>query len=97
MARNWKKGALHTHTLWSDGRNLPEMVLKTYRDRGFDFVCLSDHNIFPERENFFLPVAREEGPWPPMASRAVTRSSPHTLFRKARSSPSKCPADARRP
>ena len=70
MSRTWKKGALHTHTLWSDGRNLPEMVLKTYRDRGFDFVCLSDHNIFPERENFYLPVAPEEGPWPPMASRA---------------------------
>jgi len=70
MAENWKKGALHTHTLWSDGRNLPEVVLKTYRDRGFDFVCLSDHNIFPARESMFLPVAREEGPWPPMASRA---------------------------
>ena len=70
MKRTWKKGALHTHTLWSDGRNLPEMVIKTYRDRGFDFVCLSDHNIFPERENFYLPVAPEEGPWPPMATRA---------------------------
>ena len=70
MNKVWKKGALHTHTLWSDGRNLPEMVIKTYRDRGFDFVCLSDHNIFPERENMYLPVAREEGPWPPMASRA---------------------------
>ena len=70
MKKTWKKGALHTHTLWSDGRSLPETVLKTYRDRGFDFVCLSDHNIFPERENFYLPVAPEEGPWPPMACRA---------------------------
>ena len=70
MKGTWKKGALHTHTLWSDGRSLPETVIKTYRDRGFDFVCLSDHNVFPERENFYLPVAPEEGPWPPMASRA---------------------------
>ncbi|MBQ6352521.1 MAG: hypothetical protein IJJ28_04570, partial [Lentisphaeria bacterium] len=70
MGNTWKKGALHAHSLWSDGRHLPEMVFKTYRDRGFDFVCLSDHNIFQERENFYLPVAREEGPWPPMASRA---------------------------
>ena len=79
MARNWKKGALHTHTLWSDGRNLPETVLKTYRDRGFDFVCLSDHNIFPERENMFLPVAPEEGPWPPMASRAELNRAQEAL------------------
>ena len=79
MGGNWKKGALHTHTLWSDGRNLPETVLKTYRDRGFDFVCLSDHNIFPERENFFLPVAPEEGPWPPMASRAELQRAQEAL------------------
>ena len=70
MPRSWKKGALHAHSLWSDGRNLPEMVIKTYRDRGFDFVCLSDHNIFQKRENMYLPLAREEGPWPPMATRA---------------------------
>lgn len=79
MAGNWKKGALHTHTLWSDGRNLPETVLKTYRDRGFDFVCLSDHNIFPERENMLLPVAQEEGPWPPMASRAELQRAQEAL------------------
>ena len=79
MKKVWKKGALHTHTLWSDGRNLPEMVLKTYRDRGFDFVCLSDHNIFPERENFYLPVSDEEGPWPPMASRAELERAQEAL------------------
>ena len=79
MAGNWKKGALHTHTLWSDGRNLPETVIKTYRDRGFDFVCLSDHNIFPERENMMLPVAPEEGPWPPMASRAELQRAQEAL------------------
>ena len=69
MRKTWKKGALHTHTLWSDGRNLPETVIKTYRDRGFDFVCLSDHNVCQKRENMFLPLARDEGPWPPMATR----------------------------
>jgi hypothetical protein len=70
MQKSWKKGALHAHSLWSDGRNLPEMVIKTYRDRGFDFVCLSDHNIFQKRENMYLPLARDEGPWPPMATRS---------------------------
>lgn len=61
----WKKGALHCHTMWSDGRTMPEAVIKTYMDNGYDFVCLSDHNIFQEEENCWIRVRPEEGPWPP--------------------------------
>lgn len=51
---NWKKGALHIHTLWSDGHALPEMALYTYRDKlNYDFICITDHNIFPEEELLF--------------------------------------------
>ena len=63
----WRKGALHVHTLWSDGRSLPEVAVKSYRDLGFDFVCISEHNVFPDEE-LWLPVAREEGKWPPNLS-----------------------------
>ena len=41
----WFKGNLHTHTLWSDGDDYPEMVLDWYRSRGWHFVAISDHNI----------------------------------------------------
>ncbi len=42
----WWRGNLHTHTLWSDGDDYPEMVAQWYKDNGYDFLVLSDHNIF---------------------------------------------------
>ena len=44
----WKKGALHCHSVWSDGRALPEVVLQTYKNLGYDFVSITDHNIFQD-------------------------------------------------
>ena len=64
MKNNWKKGALHCHTLWSDGNALPEAVIQYHLDKGYDFVCLSDHNIVPDDENVYLPVRPEAGRWP---------------------------------
>lgn len=63
--RKWKKGCLHCHTLWSDGRSLPEMVLRRYRDDGYDFVCLSDHNLIQNRNDLWLPLHLENNDWPP--------------------------------
>ncbi|MDD3154088.1 MAG: hypothetical protein PHS41_04415 [Victivallaceae bacterium] len=65
----WKKGALHTHTLWSDGRSLPEVAVKTYQNLGYDFVTITDHNIFPSAQDVWLPVTGEEGAWPCSFSR----------------------------
>ena len=44
--KRWYKGNTHTHTLWSDGNDFPEMVVDWYRQRGYDFLALSDHNVF---------------------------------------------------
>ena len=38
------KGALHVHSTCSDGYLTPEEVLRVYRDLGFDFVALTDHD-----------------------------------------------------
>ncbi len=46
----WWKGNLHTHTLWSDGDDFPEMVVDWYKARGYDFLALSDHNTLQEGE-----------------------------------------------
>lgn len=37
------RGNLHTHSTRSDGKISPEEVCKRYRERGYDFICLSDH------------------------------------------------------
>lgn len=42
------KGNLHTHSLWSDGDEFPEMIADWYATRGYNFLALSDHNILSE-------------------------------------------------
>ena len=41
----WFKGNLHTHSLWSDGDDFPEMIADWYRDHGYHFLALTDHNV----------------------------------------------------
>lgn len=41
----WFKGNLHTHSLWSDGDDYPEMIADWYKENGYHFLALSDHNI----------------------------------------------------
>lgn len=47
-AIRWWKGNLHTHTLWSDGDDFPEVVVDWYKSRGYDFLALSDHNTLQQ-------------------------------------------------
>lgn len=43
--RRWYRGNLHTHTHWSDGDDYPEMVALWYRDHGYQFLAMTDHNV----------------------------------------------------
>ena len=54
----WYRGNTHTHTLWSDGDAAPEQVTAWYADNGYDFLVLSDHNIYQDHERWF-PVAED--------------------------------------
>lgn len=40
----WLKGNLHTHTAESDGDTPPAEVAAWYRDRGYDFLVITDHD-----------------------------------------------------
>jgi hypothetical protein len=40
----WWKGNLHTHSLWSDGDDFPEMIADWYKSRGYHFLGFTDHN-----------------------------------------------------
>lgn len=42
--RRWFKGNTHTHTLNSDGDSTPDEVVRWYREHGYHFLVLSDHN-----------------------------------------------------
>src|SRR5687767_3878022 len=43
-AGRWYKGNTHTHTLNSDGDSTPDEVVTWYREHGYQFLVLTDHN-----------------------------------------------------
>lgn len=53
----WYKGNTHTHSLWSDGNDFPEMITKWYKDRGYHFLALSDHNTIHVGERWHTEEA----------------------------------------
>jgi hypothetical protein len=57
----WFKGNTHTHTLWSDGDGAPEMAVAWYKELGYQFLVLSDHNIFQDTERWFPVTEPGEG------------------------------------
>jgi hypothetical protein len=44
-ALKWYKGNTHTHTLNSDGDSTPDDVVRWYRQHGYQFLVLTDHNF----------------------------------------------------
>lgn len=44
-AGRWYKGNTHTHTLNSDGDSTPDQVVQWYRQHGYQFLVLTDHNF----------------------------------------------------
>jgi hypothetical protein len=48
----WWRGNLHTHSFWSDGDDFPEMIVAWYKDHGYHFLALSDHNVLSEGEKW---------------------------------------------
>jgi len=51
-APRWWKGNLHTHSLWSDGNDFPENIAAWYKEQGWHFLTLSDHNVLSVGERW---------------------------------------------
>jgi hypothetical protein len=58
---HWWKGNTHTHTLWSDGDDFPEMVADWYRRSGYHFLSITDHNTLANEDRWFRVPARGLG------------------------------------
>lgn len=54
----FQKGNIHTHTRWSDGDSPPEDVVKWYRDHGYNFLAITDHNGLTNPE-LFRPLQKK--------------------------------------
>ncbi len=68
-AGRWYKGNTHTHTLNSDGDSTPDAVVQWYREHGYQFLVLTDHNFLTSvdglnalhgADELFLVVKGEE-------------------------------------
>lgn len=59
-AENWYRGNLHMHSLWSDGNVFPEDAATWYREHGYQFVCLSDHQALQINRDQWLEVGSKK-------------------------------------
>ena len=49
---NWYKGNLHCHSTVSDGALTPQEVADLYRKNGWNFLALTEHNIYTDWQEF---------------------------------------------
>ncbi len=56
---SWYKGNTHAHTLASDGDSSPEYVAEWYKDHGYNFLVISDHNVFTDPAQLFHLIDSE--------------------------------------
>ncbi|MGQ0562891.1 MAG: histidinol-phosphatase [Gemmatimonadota bacterium] len=61
---NWYKGNLHTHSLWTDGTDFPEMIADWYRTHGYQFLAFTEHDMLQGGEKWVDINAQDQG-WPP--------------------------------
>lgn len=59
-AKCWWRGNLHLHTFWSDGRAFPEEAIIWYKARGYNFLGLSDHNLFQDDDDHWISESGRE-------------------------------------
>ena len=48
----WLRGNLHAHTTRSDGRHTGQAVIDDYAGRGYDFLALTDHDVFTSDQDY---------------------------------------------
>lgn len=58
--QSWFKGNMHTHSLWSDGDDYPEMIADWYQQQGYNFLVFTDHNILQTDERW-IDVEKNKG------------------------------------
>ena len=44
----WLKGNIHSHSTFSDGSLTPEEMKDAYRHHGYDFLAVTDHDIYTD-------------------------------------------------
>ena len=93
-AKRWFKGNTHTHTLNTDGDSSPIDVARFYRDQGYNFLVLSDHDSLTSVEALNGLFGTSEGL---ATDRAEVPFHPFLLFPGEEVTASFSPKDAQAP
>lgn len=79
----WYKGNTHTHTFWSDGKEFPETVAARYKEMGYHFLALSDHNVASRGERWKTITEKNEKVMTAAVERSEARwGKDHLQFRE---------------
>lgn len=57
----WWKGNLHTHSLWSDGDDFPELIAERYKTNGYHFLAFTEHNTLQDSNKWITVVTPQKG------------------------------------
>ncbi len=64
---SYKKAQLHTHTNKSDGKLSPGKLVKNYKEKGYSFLAITDHDKVTDYHKYnddkFLTITGEEMTW----------------------------------
>ena len=71
----WWKGNLHTHSLWSDGQEFPEVIVDWYKGNGYHFLPLSDHNVLSAGRLYIAVGEQTETHYPDFETNVVSRET----------------------
>jgi hypothetical protein len=73
VSEEWFKGNTHTHTINSDGDSAPDVVARWYREHGYQFLFITDHEYLTDptplnallgaKERFLLLPGQEITQW----------------------------------
>ncbi len=75
-AGRWVRGNLHSHTTRSDGQRDPQAVVDDYAARGYDFLMISDHDIYTSPDDHARLDARSMTLIP---GNEISANGPHLL------------------
>lgn len=57
---HWYKGNTHTHTINSDGDSSPDEVARWYKEHGYQFLVLTDHNFLTSVDGLNAVMGADE-------------------------------------
>ncbi|MES2461686.1 MAG: CehA/McbA family metallohydrolase [Armatimonadota bacterium] len=72
----WLRGNLHTHSTRSDGARDVQTVIDDYASRGYDYLMISDHDIYTSIEDH---AQWQSGRMLLIPGNEITRNGPHLL------------------